>query len=375
MVAGWVKATRQGEAALLVLGGAWTLDGLRALDAQLTQTLRGEPARRVRFDADAIDRLDTAGAWLIARTERALAARGAAVEPAEVAGEWRELLGLARAVPDEPLPAPPPVGIVALLTRLGAATVHAGHEALLLITFLGQILVAAARTLVQPWRLRGAAVVRQIERTGVDALPIVGLLAFLIGIVLSFQGADQLRRFGAEIFAVNLLGISVLRELGVLLTAIIVAGRSGSSFTAQLGAMEVNEEIDALRTIGLDPIEVLVLPRVIGLVITLPLLTVFANLMALLGGCLMAVVALDLPAAQVLRQLAGSVTTTTLWVGLVKAPVFAFLIAMVGCYEGMRVSRSADSVGRLTTTSVVLSIFLVILVDALFSILFVQLGV
>jgi phospholipid/cholesterol/gamma-HCH transport system permease protein len=375
MAAGWVKATRQGEAALLVLGGTWTLDGLRALDAQLAQTLRGAPAARVRFDAEAIERLDTAGAWLIARTERTLAARGAVVEPAELPAAWRELLGLARAVPDEPLPASPPVGIHALLIRLGAATVHAGHEALLLVSFLGQIVVAAGRTLVQPWRLRGAAVVRQIERTGVDALPIVGLLAFLIGIVLSFQGADQLRRFGAEIFAVNLLGISVLRELGVLLTAIIVAGRSGSSFTAQLGAMEVNEEIDALRTIGLDPIEVLVLPRVIGLVITLPLLTVFANLMALFGGCLMAVLALELPAAQVLRQLAGSVTTTTLWVGLIKAPVFAFLIAMVGCYEGLRVSRSADSVGRLTTTSVVLSIFLVILVDALFSILFVQLGV
>jgi phospholipid/cholesterol/gamma-HCH transport system permease protein len=165
-----------------------------------------------------------------------------------------------------------------------------------------------------------------------------------------------------------------LRELGVLMTAIIVAGRSGSAFTAQIGAMEVNEEIDALRTIGLDPIEVLVLPRVLGLMLTLPLLTFFANIMALLGGGLMVVLVLDIPMVQFLRQLSTAVKMTTLWAGLIKAPVFAFIIAMVGCFEGLRVSRSAESVGQLTTTSVVLSIFLVILVDAVFSIVFAQLG-
>ena len=200
------------------------------------------------------------------------------------------------------------------------------------------------------------------------------LLAILIGVVLAFQGADQLRRFGAEIFTVNLLGVSVLRELGVLLTAIIIAGRSGSAFTAQIGAMEVNEEVDALRTIGLDPIEVLVLPRLLGLMLTLPLLSFFASMMALLGGGLMVVLVLDVPMVQFLRQLSTAVSTTTLWAGLVKAPVFAFLIAIVGCFEGMRVSRSAESVGQLTTTSVVLAIFLVILVDAVFSILFAQIG-
>jgi phospholipid/cholesterol/gamma-HCH transport system permease protein len=266
-------------------------------------------------------------------------------------------------------------GFRGLVQHVGAVTLSFGHEAALMLSFFGRICTALGRTLVQPWRLRATALVRQMELTGIDALPIVGLLSFLIGIVLAFQGADQLRRFGAEIFTVNLLGVSVLRELGVLLTAIIVAGRSGSAFTAEIGAMQVNQEIDALETIGLDPVEVLVLPRLLALVVTLPLLAFFASIMALVGGGLMVVLALDIPLALFVRQLAGSVRAATLWAGMVKAPVFAFLIAMVGCYEGMRVTGSAESVGRLTTTSVVVSIFLVILVDALFSILFAQLGV
>jgi phospholipid/cholesterol/gamma-HCH transport system permease protein len=214
-----------------------------------------------------------------------------------------------------------------------------------------------------------------MEETGVEAMGIVGLLSFLIGIVFAFQGADQLRRFGAEIYTVNLLGISMLRELGVLMTAIILAGRSGSAFTAQIGTMKVNEEIDAMQVLGLDPIEVLVLPRLFALLITLPLLAFFANLMGLFGGAVMTYMTLDLTLPGFLRQLRYFMPGWSFWIGVMKAPVFAMIIALTGCYEGLRTERSAESVGRLTTLSVVEAIFLVIIVDAAFSILFSQLKI
>jgi phospholipid/cholesterol/gamma-HCH transport system permease protein len=214
-----------------------------------------------------------------------------------------------------------------------------------------------------------------IEQTGLNALPILGLLTFLIGVVLSFQGADQLRRFGADVFVVNLLGISILREIGVLMTAIIVAGRSGSAFTAQIGTMKVNQEVDALRTLGLDPLELLVVPRVLALMITLPLLAFFADVMGLFGGAMMTYTTQGITFAQFIKQLNSAIGLSTFVVGIVKAPVFALVIAMVGCYEGLKVSGSAESVGRLTTRSVVEGIFLVIVMDAAFSILFSLIGV
>src|SRR6202030_3592004 len=232
------------------------------------------------------------------------------------------------------------------------------------------VCIVALRTLRRPSRLRLTALSSHMEQTGVDALPIVGMLSFLIGVVFAYQGADQLRRFGAEIYTVNLLGVAVLRELGVLLTAIIIAGRSGSAFTAQIGTMQVNEEIDALRTLGLDPVEVLVVPRILGLALTLPLLAVYADFMGLLGGCLMSWASLGILIPTFLDQLRSAIGEWTFWVGIVKAPFFAAIIALVGCYEGFNVERSADSVGRLTTQSVVEAIFLVILTDAAFSILF-----
>jgi phospholipid/cholesterol/gamma-HCH transport system permease protein len=214
-----------------------------------------------------------------------------------------------------------------------------------------------------------------LEQTCVNALPIVGLISFLIGIVMAYQGADQLRRFGAEIFTVDLLAISALREIGILLTAVVVAGRSGSAFTAEIGMMKVNEEVDALRTLGLDPLEVLVLPRLLALMIALPLLAFFADIMALFGGGLMCAFALDISPDQYLSRLSQAIWPRTFWVGIVKAPVFAFVIAMVACYEGLTVDGSAESVGRKTTMSVVVAIFLVIVFDAIFSIVFSSLGV
>src|SRR6266567_1055469 len=265
---------------------------------------------------------------------------------------------------------PPPRRFGDLVVRIGRVTIAQVTRGAELLGFLGLVCIAALRILRHPSRLRLTALVSHMEQTGVDALPVVGLLSFLVGIVFAFQGADQLRQFGAEIYTVNLLGIAILRELGVLLTAIIIAGRSGSAFTAQIGTMQVNQEIDALRTLGLDPVEVLVLPRVFGLVVTLPLLVFYADAMGLLGGALMSWSTLGISLPRFLEQLRGAITEWTVWVGVIKAPFFALIISMIGCYEGFNVTGSAESVGRLTTQSVVESIFVVIVADAAFSILF-----
>jgi phospholipid/cholesterol/gamma-HCH transport system permease protein len=277
----------------------------------------------------------------------------------------------------EPLPHPVPAHytFVGFLARIGQVTVLLANRVYDILGFTGLVTITVLKLLRQPRRLRLVATLVQMEVVGLDAMPIVGLLSFLIGVVMAYQGADQLRRFGAEIYTVNLLGISILRELGVLLSAIIIAGRSGSAFTAQIGTMQVNEEIDALRTLGLDPVEVLVLPRLFGLGLTLPLLVFYADFMGILGGGLMSWVVLDINIPNFLTQLQSAVTTTTLWVGVVKAPFFAAIIALVGCYEGLNVTRSAESVGRLTTQSVVESIFFVIVTDAAFSIVFSMLKV
>jgi phospholipid/cholesterol/gamma-HCH transport system permease protein len=223
--------------------------------------------------------------------------------------------------------------------------------------------------------VRWTALVYHMQASGLNALPIVGLMAFLIGVVLAFQGADQLQRFGAEIFTVNLVGVAVLREMGILITAIIVAGRSGSAYTAQIGTMKVNEEVDAMKTLGLDPMEVLVMPRILALVLVLPLLTFYADIMGLVGGAMMATATLDISPRQFIVQLQDAITPWAFWVGMIKAPIFAFIIAMVGCFEGLKVTSSAESVGLRTTKSVVEAIFLVIVLDAVFSIFFTIVGV
>jgi phospholipid/cholesterol/gamma-HCH transport system permease protein len=260
------------------------------------------------------------------------------------------------------------------LADLGAATETVAKDSLDLIAFFGSLVETFGRIIVNPKRLRWVSVVSHIERTGLNALPIVGLISLLVGVVLAFQGADQLRRFGAQVFTVNMVRISVLREMGILLTAIVVAGRSGSAFTAEIGAMQVNEEVDALRVTGLDPMEVLVAPRVLALMISLPLLAFFADIMGLLGGGIMSVALIDISFGQYWRILNNAVNLNTFLVGIVKAPIFAMLIALVGCFEGLRVSGSAESVGRLTTRAVVEGIFLVIIFDAFFSVLFSYLG-
>ncbi len=370
---GWVKTGSTDRGQAWQFGGAWTLSHARALDESTSALRPGGGA--VTFDLSAIQMLDTAGAWLIMRAAEQAEAGGAKVawiEPPEV------LQPLFKRVID----AGPPVSetpahrvlFVDWLGDLGAATEAVLRQSLDLIAFFGALVETFGRIIVQPKRLRWVSVVSHIERTGLNALPIVGMISLLVGVVLAFQGADQLRRFGAQIFTINMVGISVLREMGILLTAIVVAGRSGSAFTAEIGAMQVNEEVDALRVTGLDPMEVLVAPRVIALMISLPLLTFFADIMGLLGGGLMSMVLLDVTFAQYWRILNNAVTMNHFVVGMVKAPVFAMLIALVGCFEGLQVRGSAESVGRLTTRSVVEGIFLVIIFDAFFSVVFSYVG-
>lgn len=347
---------------------------------ELDQTLRALDLprdRRVSFDLSAIDRLDTTGALLVLRTEHDLAARGNAVALANVRPGFERLLAQVRASGAvEPLPHPRPHhGFIGFIARVGEVLVAQVSRGYAILGFIGLVVAHAAGIWRHPRRIRPIATLVQIEQTGLDAVPIVGLLALLIGVVIAYQGADQLRRFGAEIYTVNLLAVSILRELGVLVTAIIIAGRSGSAFTAQLGTMQVNEEIDALRTIGLDPIELLVMPRVLGLALSLPLLVFYADFMGLLGGCLMSWATLGISIPTFARQLQVAVTGWTLWVGVIKAPFFAALIALIGCYEGFSVRGSAESVGRQTTRSVVEGIFFIIVSDAAFSILFSLLGV
>jgi phospholipid/cholesterol/gamma-HCH transport system permease protein len=258
------------------------------------------------------------------------------------------------------------------IARLGRWTVVQGTEARLVLGFFGRIAVVLGAALARGRALRFRSIVRHLHETGLTAVPIVSLIAFLISVVVAYLGAQQLSRFGATIFVVDLVTIAVLREMGVLLTAIIVAGRSGSAFAAEIGVMQLNEETDALRAMGMNPIELLVVPRVIALMIAMPLLTVVADAMGLAGGGLLSLVQLHIPPAQFMIRLREALSPTTFWSGLVKAPVFALLIGVVGSYRGMQVRESARELGRLTTMAVVQSIFLVILADAMFAVLFVQ---
>jgi len=352
--------------------GEWLVASASELDRRLND-LKLPQGRRVTMDLGGVGRLDSTGALLLLRTEHALAERGNDVKVANLPSHFAPLLdqvrlrGLAEPVPH---PVPPHHTFVGFVARIGEVTVVLLRRLRDILSFTGMVTETVAKLMVKPHRLRGVATLVQMEQVGLNALPIVGLLSFLIGVVMAYQGADQLRRFGAEIYTVNLLGVSILRELGVLLSAIIIAGRSGSAFTAQIGTMQVNEEIDAMRTLGLDPVEVLVLPRLFGLALTLPLIVFYADLMGLLGGALMSWVVLDINIPTFISQLHNAITQGTLWVGVVKAPFFAAIIALVGCYEGLNVTRSAESVGRLTTQSVVESIFFVIVTDAAFSIIF-----
>jgi len=347
--------------------GDWTLRGVARLERHLESFAWPGPGE-ITLDAGGVTTMDTSGAWLLHRTIRALEERGRQVRLRGLRPEFEALLSIiaARGISVEDR-----VGHAeSILARIGRVAWGRARNAIGIIAFLGEGSLLLARSLVRPRRIRWRAVLHNLQIAGFEAMPITGLLSLLMGLVIAYQGAGQLQRFGANIYVVDLVGLAMVRELSPLLTAIIVAGRSGSAYTAQIGTMKVTEEIDALRTIGVDPMELLVLPKVLALMVALPLLTVYTDIMGVVGGMIMARTALDVEFGAFLDRFNDAVSLSSYLIGIGKMPVFAVIIALVGCYQGFQVTGSADSVGRQTTVSVVQSIFIVIVADALFSIVF-----
>lgn len=350
--------------------GRWTLDEVDALNEQRAE--RREHAYQ-RLDLTQLTHVDTAGAIrlleLLPRDQRDdVADYVDGADPQRLAF----LQKVAEAMAEECPPKASHFGLTLLLDRTGRWVHEAYGQGLLLLSFVGQVVFTLWSTILRPVRMRWTSLFHHMEAVGLDAVPIVGLLSFLVGAVVAFLGATILKDFGAQVFTVELVSYSFLREFGVLLTAILLAGRSGSAFTAQIGAMKVNEEIDAMRTLGVDPVEVLVIPRLLALLIMLPLLTFLGMMLGIIGGAIASMTTMDITANAYLARLYERTELNHFWVGMIKAPVFAFIIAVVGCLEGFKVSGSAESVGRHTTSSVVQSIFLVIFVDAVFAIFFLE---
>ena len=360
-------AIRDAGAGRFVLSGSWTALGIGSVDQQFAGQATAAQGE-LEVDGSAVEALDTVGVWVLQRLLERLRAGGSTVRLAGWAPQFARLLDLVAQRPADRAPAQlPPQGS---LERIGRATMSGLEQGAAMLAFVGESAIAFAGTVLHPGRLRLRTTFSNIQNGGFNALPIVGMLAFLLGIVVAYQAADQLRRYGANIFVADLVGISMLREFAPLITAIIVAGRSGSAYAAQIGTMTVTEEIDAMRTLGISPLEQLVLPKFIALVIALPLLTMYADAVGVFGGMVMARGSLGVGYHEFLERFVHAVEPHTFLVGIAKAPVFAAIIAIVGCFQGFRTKGGADSVGRQTTRAVVHAIFLVIVADALFSILF-----
>ncbi|HEX7348604.1 MAG TPA: ABC transporter permease [Rhodanobacteraceae bacterium] len=365
----------EGGAALLRFTGDWTLPHFAALEAKL-DLLKPTLPESPDVDFNDIGRIDTAGAGLIAVALGPKCLQQLAAHNRAIPRELRALLGtVSEAVAEIYAHRPTPrrnFGFVDLLGDVGDTVIDIGHMGARLLAFIGATLETIARTAFRPRRWRVTSLVAHMEQTGLHAVPIVALLSFLIGAVIAFLGATALQRYGATVFTVDLVSYAFLRELGVLLTAIILAGRTASAFTAQIGSMKVGEEIDAMRTMGLDPLEFLVVPRVLALMLVTPLLTFLAMLAGVVGGALVCWFALDITPSMFISVFQSDTPLRYLWLGLAKAPIFAFLIAVIGCLEGFKVEGSAQSVGERTTSSVVQSIFLVIVVDAIAALFFME---
>jgi phospholipid/cholesterol/gamma-HCH transport system permease protein len=373
---GTFETRAEGDRMTLTLAGRWDVPTVMTHEPAL-YALAQDPAlhtaKHSTIDISAVTRLDTVGAIAVTVLRDRMAKFG----EARIVGAHDAQAGLLdqiATVDAQPIPKPPKMTMTDRVAALGGWAVEIGCEARELLGFFGELCAVLYRLARHPGRIRLISIVSHMQQVGIDAMPIVGLLSFLIGVVLTFISGDQLQRFGASIFIVNLIGIGVMRELGILITAIIVAGRSGSAFTAEIGTMKINQEVDAMRTIGLDPMEVLVIPRVIALIVMLIPLGFFADIVEIVGGMLMASISLNVTYAQFITQFHNTISLQHLWVGMIKAPFFAFVIAMVGCFHGMAVSGSAESVGQQTTASVVQSIFLVITLDAIFAVVFSQVG-
>jgi phospholipid/cholesterol/gamma-HCH transport system permease protein len=353
-------------------GGVLSFSGSLSLATlgDLPERLRDYDGKVTKLDLSGIERIDTVGAWVIHRY--------AAEHKAEIAGLDADGEHLLHQVETADIPVairPQRVGsLTRVVGEIGDAVATAGNTLLGLLGFLGATTLAFLAVARNPSRFRFNATIHRFEVVGVTALGIIGLMNFLIGIVIAQQGSVQLAQFGAQVYTINLVGRITLRELGVLMTAIMVAGRSGSAFAAQLGTMKLTEEVDAMRTIGVSPMEALVLPRVIAAVVMMPLLGFYAAMCAIIGGGLLCWIALDVPPVTYIQRIREVVPLTDVWIGLIKAPVFGAIIGMAGCFQGLQVEGDAEQVGTRTTAAVVQSIFLVIVLDAFFAVFFTWLG-
>jgi len=358
--------------AVLSLTGALTIRTVSGLRRRLAAQRFERP---LVVDLAGVERIDTAGAWLLVDLEARAQASGGVFGLRNASDTTALLLNNVRqALPERKDRPEAARGVQALLERVGRAVVSGLHYLAELTGFLGLFLARLGRVLRHPSQFRLTALVAHCEDVGLRAVPIVALMSFLIGVVLAFQGSEQLRQFGAEVFVVDLIAISVLRELGILLTAIIVAGRTASAFTAAIGSMKMREEIDAMRTLGLDPGVMLFVPRILALLLMLPILGLIADAMGLFGGALMAWLELGISPSMFVTRLIEGTGVGHLLVGLIKAPAFALIIGVVGCHAGMQVKGNAESLGRMTSGAVVAAIFAVILADALFSVFFAKVG-
>lgn len=354
---------------ILALTGAWTARGLSTLETSLSLLAASDKGETV-VEASGITALDTAGAWSVHSLISRLQADSGQVSLHDLPDRFKNIL----ASVESHFSAPPAAQAISpapgMLGTLGHAAIAQFSQLFALLSFVGECAVVGVALLRHPTRLRWRPMLFNLRTAGFDALPIVGLLGFLLGVVVAYQGAEQLRRYGANIFIADLVGLSMLREFSPLITAIIVAGRSGSAYAAQIGTMSVTEEIDAMRTLGIPPIEMLVWPKVIALVVAMPLLTVLSDAFGVGGGMIMAQVQLDVGFPEFLERFAKAISITDYVIGIAKAPVFAMVIVVIGCFQGFLTHGGPDSVGVHTTRSVVQSIFLVIVFDALFSVAF-----
>ncbi|HYD25458.1 MAG TPA: ABC transporter permease [Croceibacterium sp.] len=364
----WADFTVQeaGGRATVVLQGPLLVSTIGLLDRKLRE--HTDPVQHV--DLSGAGEIDTIGAWTVWRFADEHNARitGASEQAGKLIATVRESASTAPYEPER-LPLAERV-----LAGRGEAVIRFGRNVVNFVGFLGATLIALGAIVRHPRRFPYRALVRQFELVGVSALPIIGLMSFLIGIVIAQQGAAQLRQFGAEIYTINLTGRLALRELGVLMTAIMVAGRSGSAFAAQLGTMKLTEEIDAMRTIGVSPIEALVVPRILANVLMMPLLGFFSAVIAIIGGAVIADLTLGIPFLTFLARIKEVVPLYDVWVGLIKAPVFGLIVALAGCYQGMQVKGDSEQVGLRTTMAVVQGIFMVIVLDAFFAVFFTEIG-
>lgn len=351
--------------------GSWTLSGISKLYFDFKTDLKAitDNQTSITIDGNAIKHMDSGGAWKLQQLIKALQEKNIEVKLQGFSHQRQALIALTQEQTKK-ITKPKEPKKLTWLEQLGKRAITQLEEVQKFLTFIGKLTFATKFVLRSFHRLRWSSIFGTIETAGYQALPIIALLSFMIGVVLAYQMGVQLRNYGANVYVVDLLGLSVLREFGPLLTAIMVAGRTGSAFTAQLGTMKLNQEIDALNSMGIPPNELLILPRLLGLFITLPLLTVWSDIFGLLGGMVMSQSMLDITFHDFLHRFAMVIPLKSLFLGIGKTPVFALLIASIGCFQGMQVLNSADSVGKQTTKSVVQAIFFIIVADAIFSVLF-----